>query len=158
MSGRVEAIGIAGEAGAPLHDVERIEAIAGAGLAEDRYATERGEFSDETSGLRDITLIAAETLEALAAEGIELTHLESRRNVLVRGVGIDGLVGARFRLGEIECIGRELAEPCRHLEELTRPGVMRALVHRGGLRAGIVAGGILAVGDPVAALEAPQNP
>jgi MOSC domain-containing protein YiiM len=152
MSGRVEAIGIAGAAGEPLMPVERVEAVAGRGLVGDRYAGEQGEFSDRSSGMRDVTLIAAEALEALAGSGVELSHLESRRNVLVRGVDVNALVGRRFRLGAIECIGRELSEPCTYLEGLTRPGVLRGLVHRGGLRAGILLGGVLAVGDEVAEL------
>jgi MOSC domain-containing protein YiiM len=152
MSGRVEAIAIAIAAGEPLRPVERVEAIAGRGLAGDRYASEQGEFSDRSSGMRDVTLIAAEALEELSEGGVELAHLESRRNVLVRGVDVNSLVGRRFRLGPVECIGRELSEPCSYLEGLTRPGVLRGLVHRGGLRAGIVGGGILEVGDEVSEL------
>jgi MOSC domain-containing protein YiiM len=150
----VEAIGIATKAGEPLRSVERVEAIAGRGLAGDRYAAESGEFSDATAGQRDITLIAAEALEAFSAEaGIELSHLESRRNVLVRGLDVNALVGRRFRLGGVECIGRELSEPCAYLQGLTRPGVLAGLVHRGGLRAGISSGGMLAVGDAVEPLD-----
>jgi len=152
LSARVEAIGIAAAAGEPLRSIERVEAIAGRGLAGDRYADERGEFSDSTSGACDLTLIAAEALEALGEGGVELSHLESRRNVLVRGLDGNSLVGRRFRIGEVECIGRELSEPCTYLEGLTRSGVLRGLVHRGGLRAGIVVGGMVAVGDEVAEL------
>jgi MOSC domain-containing protein YiiM len=59
-------------------------------------------------------------------------------------------VGKRFRVGEVECIGIELCEPCAHLQSLTKPGVMRGLVHRGGLRADILSGGTIRPGDPVA--------
>jgi MOSC domain-containing protein YiiM len=152
VSACVEAIGIASAAGEPLRSIERVEAVAGRGLAGDRYASEQGEFSDRTSGARDVTLIAAEALAALRASGVELSHLESRRNVLVRGVDVNALVGRRFRIGAVECVGRELSDPCTYLEGLTRPGVLRGLVHQGGLRAGIVVGGILAVGDEVAQL------
>jgi MOSC domain-containing protein YiiM len=78
--------------------------------------------------------------------------LEARRNVVVRGVDVDALRGRRFRIGDVELVGRRRCEPCAHLERLTRPGVLRALVHRGGLRADIVAGGELRVGDEVAPL------
>lgn len=156
--GRIEGIGVAAGGGEPLRAVVEVEAIAGRGLAGDRYAEEAGEFSDGTAGMRDLTLIAAEALEALAAEsGLELDHLQSRRNVLVRGVDLDALVAERFRLGAVECIGRELAEPCRHLERLTVPGVLRGLAGRGGLRAGIIAGGTISVGDPVEATDEPTG-
>ncbi len=153
MSGRVKAIGIATAAGEPLRGIETVRAIAGAGLEGDRYAEEAGEFSDETSGMRDITLIAAEALERLHETGVELTHLESRRNVLTSGIDLNALVGKRFTVGAVECIGRELAEPCDYLQSLTRPDVLRGLVHDGGLRAGILTDGVIATGDPVAGVD-----
>jgi MOSC domain-containing protein YiiM len=82
-------------------------------------------------------------------EDVGLTGRESRRQVVVRGVRLNDLVGKRFRVGEVECFGVELCEPCLHLESLTRPGVIRDLTHRGGLNADILAGGTIAVGDPV---------
>ena len=43
-----------------------------------------------------------------------------------------------FRVEEVECYGQRRCEPCSHLERLTRPGVLRGLVHRGGLRADVL--------------------
>jgi MOSC domain-containing protein YiiM len=62
---------------------------------------------------------------------------------------LNALVGRRFRVGAVECIGRRLAGPCAHLEKLARPGLLRPLVHRGGLRADILGGGPISIGDPV---------
>ena len=63
----------------------------------------------------DLTLIEAEALESFSAEtGIPLGHQESRRNLLTRGVRLNDLVGRWFRVGEIECFGVELCEPCSH--------------------------------------------
>ena len=146
-AGVVEAIAIAPAAEAPMEGVQSATAIAGAGLEGDRYARGAGTFSPGRSDGRDLTLVAA---EALADAGVE--PLESRRNVVVRGVDVDALRGRRFRIGDVEFVGRRRCEPCAHLERLTRPGVLRALVHRGGLRADIVAGGELRVGDEVAPL------
>lgn len=154
-AGRVEAIGIAAEAGGPLESVTEVAAIAGHGLEGDRYGADAGEFSDGTAGKRDLTLISVEGLAALAADGIELSHLESRRNVLVSGIDLNALVGHSFRIGEIECFGNERCVPCAHLQRLTKPGVLRGLVGRGGLRAGITRGGTLRVGDEVVAGGAP---
>jgi len=106
-----------------------------------------GEYHD------DVTLIAVEALEGLAADtGIELSHETSRRNVLTRGVDVNALVGRRFAVGEVECEGVELAEPCRRLARMTQDGVLRGLVHRGGLRALVRKGGEIRVGDAVRAL------
>ena len=144
--GRVEVIAVAPELEAPMVAVESAAAVAGRGLAGDRYHDGAGTFSGGTG--RDLTLVDA---DALADAGVE--PLEARRNVVVRGIDLDGLMGQRFRIGEVECIGRRRCEPCAHLQRLTRPGVLRALVHRGGLRADVVTGGVVRVGDEVAAVD-----
>ena len=101
---------------------------------------------------QSLTLIAAEALEGLREDtGIELSHEASRRNVLTRGIDLNALVGRRFTVGGVECEGTELCEPCNTLAKLTERGVLRGLVHRGGLRADILASGEIAVGDAVAA-------
>lgn len=149
MPGFVEQIAIAPVPRALPEAVERVEALAGQGLRGDRKCAPAPE---ERRG-KDLTLIEAEALEALKAEtGIKLIHEESRRNVLTRGVRLNELVGRRFRVGEVECLGVALNEPCNHLEGLTRPGVLKGLVHRGGLRANVVRGGTIAVGDEVSEL------
>ena len=84
---------------------------------------------------------------------IALGWEDARRNIVTRGVRLNALVGRRFRVGDVECIGRRLAEPCAHLERLTRPGLLRPLVHRGGLRADILTSGELRVGDEIVALD-----
>jgi hypothetical protein len=148
VAGTVTAIVLAPAAEAPLRSVDRARAIAGRGLEGDRYADGAGTFSPGGGRGRDLTLVAAEVLEDVGLEPIE-----ARRNLIVRGVDLDALRGRRFRVGAVECLGQRRCEPCAHLERLTRPGVLRALAHRGGLRADILRGGEVRVGDPVQALE-----
>jgi MOSC domain-containing protein YiiM len=62
---------------------------------------------------------------------------------------LNDFVGKRFVVGEVECFGVELCEPCSHLESLTRPGIIKELAHRAGINADIVAGGTIRVGDSV---------
>jgi MOSC domain-containing protein YiiM len=150
QSGFVEAIYITAEAGGRSEPVEAALAVSGRGLEGDRYFAAEGTFSDRGGNGRDVTLIEAEALEGLAREnGIELGPGESRRNVVTRGVSLNDLVGKRFRVGDVECVGRRLAEPCSHLEQLTQSGVLKGLVRRGGLRADIVQGGAITVGASV---------
>ena len=116
--------------------------------------TAEGVVGDRYGDSRDLTLIEAEALEGLRHDtGIVLTAAESRRQVLTRGIRLNELVGKRFAVGGVECQGQELCEPCSHLQSLTYNGVLRGLVHRGGLRADIVRGGRIAVGDEVAQLS-----
>ncbi len=74
---------------------------------------------------------------------------DSRRNIATRGVPLNQLVGREFTVGAISLKGIRLCEPCGHLEGLTREGVRAGLVHRGGLRAQILTGGVIRPGDPV---------
>jgi MOSC domain-containing protein YiiM len=140
-AGSVAGLLVAPEAEAPLVAVESVTAIAGRGLEGDRYAAGRGTFSGPGRGYQ-LTLVEAETLDELG-----ISWERARRNVVTRDVGLNALVGRRFRVGESECIGRRLCEPCAHLERISGPGLLRPLVHRGGLRADILAGGTIEVGD-----------
>ena len=73
---------------------------------------------------------------------------ETRRQVTVRGIDLNALVGRRFRVGEVECLGpQRLCEPCAHLQRLTAPGILKDLAHRAGINADIVVGGVIRVGD-----------
>jgi MOSC domain-containing protein YiiM len=138
VPGSVEQINIAAVESELPAPVEAIEVTA-EGVVGDRYRQSR-----------DLTLIEAEALEGLREDtGIELSAAESRRQVLTRGIRLNDLVGEHFTVGGVECVGQEWCEPCDHLQSLTQPGVLRGMVHRAGLRADIVSGGRIAVGDEV---------
>jgi MOSC domain-containing protein YiiM len=155
--GAVEAIDIATNAGAPVRSVAAISAIAGVGLEGDRYAEGRGHYQDERVS-RDLTLVGAETVEALAREhGIELASGETRRNLTTRGVDLNELVGRRFWVGAVLCLGTRLCEPCQYLVDLTGKPLLRPLVHRGGLRADIIRGGVIRLGDQISPADEKQS-
>jgi MOSC domain-containing protein YiiM len=160
--GWVEAVAIADRAEAPMQQVASARAIPGQGLEGDRYASRVGTFTPRSghgSGY-DLTLIEAEVLdELILADGRRLGYAEARRNIVTRGIDLNTLVGQRFKVGDVECVGRRLCEPCAHLERLTRRGVLRKLIHRGGLRADILTTGSITVGAAIESLEHDQvNP
>lgn len=150
--GVVELISLAEEAEGPMKTVPAADALAGRGLEGDRYARGAGTFSDPNGRGYDLTLVEAEALEELAAGGVEIPPADTRRNLVVRGMALDELIGKRFRVGEVECYGQRRCEPCAHLERLTRPGVLRGLVHRGSLRADVLSDGKIRIGDHIEAL------
>jgi MOSC domain-containing protein YiiM len=147
MSGRVEGIYVVAEHGELPEPVNSVRALAGRGLEGNRY------FFDDAAPGTALTLIAAEAVEAMEREhGISIEPRESRRNVVTRGIDVNELVGKRFRVGSVECRGVELCEPCTTLESMTKPGVIKGLVHRGGLNADILTDGEFSVGDAVVAV------
>ena len=147
VAGRVEGIFLAVQEGELPHPVDSADAVAGTGLRGNRY------FREGSPPEQHLTLIEAEQLEWLRAEhGMDVGAAVTGRNVLVRGIGLNDLVGKRFRVGEVECRGVELCEPCTTFEGRTQPGLIKAFVHRAGLNAELVSSGRIAVGDEVAEL------
>src|SRR6266849_7251443 len=114
---RVEQINIGtSDAIAP---VDSVIAVAGKGLKGDRQFYDDGAEPGEA-----LTLIEAEVLA-----DVGLTGAQSRRQVVVRGVRVNDLVGRRFWIGDVECVGVKLCEPCAHLQSLTRPGIIKEMIH-----------------------------
>jgi hypothetical protein len=150
VSGRIDEIFVGPVPEELPRRVESVDAVPGKGLRGDRYFRGEGTFWKDRKSGQDLTLIEAEALEALTEEtGIELAAGATRRNLVTRGIGLNELVGRRFTVGEVECYGQRLCDPCAHLQALTREGVLRGLAGRGGLRADILKGGQIAVGDAV---------
>jgi MOSC domain-containing protein YiiM len=150
--GRLVAIFVATAAGAPMEARDQIDALAGVGLRDDRYATATGTYSGTGRDARDVTLIEREAVDAVRAEGdgVDVREDQTRRNLVTEGVALNHLVGREFQVGAVRMRGVRLAEPCVYLEQLTGlAGVRTALVHRGGLRAEILDDGELRVGDAV---------
>jgi MOSC domain-containing protein YiiM len=130
--------------------ISEAHAVVGKGLEGDRYFSQIGTYSNHPGLGRDVTLIEIEAIEALKRDyGIELALGDSRRNIVTSGVPLNHLVGQNFKVGEVTLRGIRLCEPCSHMEKLSAKGVLRGLIHRGGLRAEIMTGGTIRVEDPV---------
>lgn len=160
--GHVESIWIGAESGGALRRVDSVRAEAGRGLVGDRYFLDAG-TSSPGSG-RDLTLVAAEAIEAAeAALGRALPPDATRRNVVTRGVDLDALLGRELVIGGVRARGVQRCDPCDHLARLNGdPAVLRAFVDRGGLRCDVLEGGEIRAGDPVrpaddATAEAPDR-
>jgi MOSC domain-containing protein YiiM len=135
---------------APMNSVTNARAVVGRGLEGDRYFNKAGTYSNDPGSGRDITLIEIEAIEALRRDyQIELDPSQARRNIVTQGVALNHLVDREFKIGDVILRGTRLCDPCSHLEKLTRKGVMRGLIHRGGLRTEIIRGGTLRPGDPI---------
>ena len=151
LTGVVELLAVAPLAEAPMQLVQHARALAGRGLEGDRYADGSGTFSPRGAHKPgyELTLIAVEVVEGLTARDAALDFASTRRNVLTRGIDVNSLVGRDFHIGDVHCRGLRLAEPCAHLERLHGPGLLRPLIHRGGLRADILSDGYIGEGSPI---------
>jgi MOSC domain-containing protein YiiM len=148
-NGTVESIHVAPAAKAPMQSVQQVEAIPGVGLDGDRYALKQGTFYKPEPDY-ELTLIEVEAIEAIKREyEVSMPAGDARRNVVTRGVALNHLVGREFTIGSVKIRGIRLCEPCSHLQALTEPAVIKALRHRGGLRAQILSAGTIRVGDVV---------
>ena len=153
MSGFVEGIYVAREAGVSVERVGEVAAIEGCGLAGDRYCLGTGHWS-RFGRVCQVTLIAAEDLDVIEKEtGIRVRDGEHRRNVVLRGVNLGDLHRRRFRIGgaTLEYVGPRSV--CRYIERLTEPGMTQALKGRGGICAKVIENGTVRVGDEIEVLQ-----
>lgn len=139
---KVEAIHLGAPQTPELWTVESVQAVAGKGLEGDRYFFESGAKPGQALTLVEQDVVAE----------VGLAPGDTRRQLTVSGTGLNDLIGKRFRVGAIECYGVELCEPCAHLERMTRPGIIKDLVHRAGINADILTDGTISVGDEITEL------
>lgn len=98
--------------------------------------------------------MAIESLEAIAAElgTPPLDSAATRRNVITRGLDIDGLRGRAFTLGGVRFHAHRAANPCAWMDVALAPGAFRALRGRGGMRCSPLTDGLLTLGTTEFAL------
>jgi MOSC domain-containing protein YiiM len=151
--GTIISIHVAKTGGAPMESITHAFVVAGRGLQGDRYYEGLGTYSIHPGSGREVTLIESEAIEALKRDyDVDIEAAQARRNIVTRAVALNHLVGREFTVGEARLRGTRLCDPCAHLESLSARRTSRGLIHRGGLRADVVSGGIIRVGDSVSVL------
>jgi MOSC domain-containing protein YiiM len=129
-----------------MTSLRSVEALAEGGLSGDRYAASINRRAPDYQ----VTLIEVENIESFAEmTGLILTVEMPRRNIVTRGVNLNILLGKRFSAGSAMFEGLELCEPCGLFARRTHREVLKFFVRKGGLRARIIAGGEVTVGDRI---------
>ena len=143
-NGTVVGICIAAVRGEPMQSLEQVMAIAGEGLAGDRYSRGEGSFNKGKQGQRQVTLI-----NAIFFPGTTFTHAETRRNIATMGVELMWLIGREFEIGEACMRGIKYSDPCARPSKLAGKEKLfsEAFHDRGGLVAEVIRGGLIRVGD-----------
>ncbi len=143
---------VAEEAGQAMRRVEQAEAVAGVGLAGDRYASSRGHW--KATDACQVTLIAEEDVRwAERRSGLSFSNGEHRRNLVVRGIPLDAFRRRQVRIGEALFAFHRLRPPCGYLERLVGAGTVKALGKGAGIGLTVIEGGMLRVGDEVSVLS-----
>jgi MOSC domain-containing protein YiiM len=149
MKGVVAEIYVAREGSATMERVEAVRTIEGRGIEGDRYCEGTG-FWTPYGDVCEVTLISSEDLEGIESElGIRVKNGEHRRNIITRGIRLEGLRGRKFRIGETVLEYDRPRPPCRHIQDLTEPGMTRALKGRGGICARVIEGGMIRTQDAI---------
>ena len=127
----------------PIEEVERINCVAGRGIEGDRFFDYKPDYKGQ------ITLFDWAVYERVRDEVVkgELDPKAFRRNVVMQGVDLNGLIDKRFTLGGLGLIGKRECSPCYWMDQACAPGTHEFLKGYGGLRARIVKGGELVMGD-----------
>jgi MOSC domain-containing protein YiiM len=149
MKGVVEGIFVTGEGNAAMVGVEEVRTVQGCGIEGDRYCEGTG-FWTRYGDVCQVTLIAGEDLDYIEEElGIRVKDGEHRRNIITRGITLGDLRRKRFRVGEAVLEYDRPRPPCRHVQDLSEPGMTRALRGRGGICARVIEGGMIRARDAI---------
>lgn len=152
--GRVEEIWLRPARRAAPVAVSETKAACATGLDGDRY---RGR---SPRARRQVTLIQAEHLPAIAAlsGNREVSAGTLRRNLVVSGIPLVALKGRFFSVGEAVFEYTVPCDPCRRMEDALGAGGFNAMRGMGGICVRVTSPGVIRVGDPVVALDAPPAP
>ncbi len=151
MAGMVDEIYVTGRGSEPMRRVEEVRAASG-GLEGDRYREGTGYWT-VYGDVCEVTLIEGEDLDEIdRVDGISVKNGEHRRNIITRGVSLESLRGTRFRIGEAILEYDRPRPPCKHVQDMTEPGMTRALRRRGGICARVVEGGRIRTEDEIVTL------
>ena len=145
--GRVTWIGVRPARKAPLVSLDGVEITRENGLVGDHYSGRPG-------GKRQVTLIQAEDLAAIASYlGRGVTSDDLRRNLVVSGINLRALKDRRFQVGAAVLEATDDCHPCSRMETTLGPGGYNAVRGHGGITARVIEDGEVRVGDAVTALE-----
>jgi MOSC domain-containing protein YiiM len=149
MNGVVEGIYVTPRGSAAMERVEEVRTVEGCGIEGDRYCAGTG-FWSRFGDVCEVTLIEGEDLDFIENElGIGVKNGEHRRNIITRGIRLGDLRRKMFRVGEAVLEYDRPRPPCRHVQDLSEPGMTRALKGRGGICARVARAGNIRVNDAI---------
>ncbi|MGH3147685.1 MAG: MOSC domain-containing protein [Rubrobacter sp.] len=149
MEGVVEGVYVTANGSQAMERVEEVRTIEGCGIEGDRYCEGTG-FWTGYGDVCQVTLIEGEDLDFIEDElGIRVREGQHRRNIITRGIRLLDLRKKRFRVGETLLEFDRSRPPCKHVQEMSEPGMTRALKGRGGICARVIEAGRIRAQDAI---------
>ena len=117
-----------------------------------------GDYRSDKFQIGQITLVEAEIINAMSRKlGYDIPDGASRRQIMVKGITLNELIGRNLRMGQILVRVEDKCNPCKNMETRIGPGAKDAMNDKGGIRCRIIEGGELHVGDKIT-VETPRCP
>ncbi len=109
-----------------------------------------GDYRSGKYQIGQITLVEAEIMDTVSHElGYDILAGASRRQIMVRGITLNRLIGQNLRLGHVLVRVEDKCNPCNNMEKRIGPGAKDAMNDRGGIRCRVIEGGELCFGDKI---------
>jgi len=146
---KVIKIGITSNNNKKIKEAELIEVIENKGIVGDRH------FKDFNDPYCQLSLIESENIDYYNSKyGLNIDYIDFRRNIITKGIRLNGLIGKKFSIGETLVEGVDLCRPCRHLTEmLNQNNILKEFIRRGGLRCQILSSSKIKIGDKINILD-----
>jgi len=141
--GKVVQIGIGSSKGSKIQNVDKVEALKGKGLVNDR------KFKEINLKACQITLIEIENINYFNnISNTNIPAVDFRRNIITENTSLNDFVGKEFFVGKIKLRGHDLCRPCKYLQDkLKLNNFIKEFLKKGGLRCEILTDGKIYVGD-----------
>ena len=146
---KVIKIGITSNNNKKIKEADLIEVIENKGIVGDRH------FKDFNDPYCQLSLIESENIDYYNSKyGLSIDYIDFRRNIITKGIRLNGLIGKKFSIGETLVEGVDLCRPCRHLSEmLNQNNILKEFMRRGGLRCQILSSSKIKIGDKINILD-----
>ena len=146
---KVIKIGTTSDNNKKIKEAELIEVIENKGIVGDRH------FKDFNDPYCQLSLIESENIDYYNSKyGLSIDYIDFRRNIITKGIRLNGLIGKKFSIGETLVEGVDLCRPCRHLTEmLNQNNILKEFMRRGGLRCQILSSSKIKIGDKINILD-----
>jgi MOSC domain-containing protein YiiM len=138
----------------PVDSVESIDCVQGLGIKGDRYFNYKEDFKGQITFFDSSLHI--EIKEKFHHP--DLCPSAFRRNVIVKGLDLNSLIGKEFSINGVRLSGSEECKPCYWMDEAVGKGIEDFLKGRGGLRCRILSNGSLSLGRQMLTVHEGTDP